>query len=147
MKQFKKRRDVEGKQRFKQAKQQLFQVLNQRAIFWRQRSKQLWLKEGDHNSKFFHAKVSARKRNNQIIHLRDTTGILRTWENGLGDVMVDYFNEIFKAEDGVWGDVLECVVPRVKEEHNQSLLRPIVDQEVKDVVFQMHPDKSPDQMV
>uniref|UniRef100_A0A803Q3T6 PHD finger protein ING n=1 Tax=Cannabis sativa TaxID=3483 RepID=A0A803Q3T6_CANSA len=101
------------------------------------------IKEGDQNNKFFHAKATARKRNNQITQLKDASGRLRTWEDGLGEVMVEYFNGIFKAGNGTWREVIDSVRPVVREEHNNALLRPIADQEVKDAVFQKHPDKSP----
>ncbi|KAL5549649.1 hypothetical protein UlMin_004880 [Ulmus minor] len=42
--------------------------------YWKQRSKDLWLKCGDKNSKFFHQKVSARKSKNSITGLLDQNG-------------------------------------------------------------------------
>ena len=50
---------------YQEANKALFEALTQKEVFWRQRSKQLWLREGDHNSKFFHA--SARPGVGQIV--------------------------------------------------------------------------------
>ncbi|KAF4388924.1 hypothetical protein G4B88_019106 [Cannabis sativa] len=89
LKQYKKRRDEDGNRLFYEAKKELFAVLSQREVFWRQRSKQLWLQAGDQNSKFFHSKASARKRNNHITMLKDSEGNFRQWDNGLENVVVD----------------------------------------------------------
>uniref|UniRef100_A0A803NUS5 Reverse transcriptase domain-containing protein n=1 Tax=Cannabis sativa TaxID=3483 RepID=A0A803NUS5_CANSA len=140
---FKGRRDSEGKKLYSDSKQMLFETLNQREIFWRQRSKQLWLKNGDQNSKFFHSKASSLRRNNNIVCLKDEMGTPKYWDTGLGELMLDYFSKIFTAEPGNCSEVLSCVSPRVTDDENAILIRPIEDQEVKDALFQMHPDKSP----
>uniref|UniRef100_A0A803Q5Q8 Reverse transcriptase domain-containing protein n=1 Tax=Cannabis sativa TaxID=3483 RepID=A0A803Q5Q8_CANSA len=86
--------------------------------------------------------------NNNISSLKDSKGILRHWDTGLDTVMVDYYQNLFTVEATSWNEVLDCVVPTVRNKHNEELLRPILDQEVKEAVFQMHPDKSsgPDRM-
>ncbi|OAY77608.1 hypothetical protein ACMD2_22447, partial [Ananas comosus] len=43
-------------------------------ILWKTRAKQLWLKEGHCNTKFFHAVVNGRKRSNAIEFIEDETG-------------------------------------------------------------------------
>ncbi|XP_060962164.1 uncharacterized protein LOC133032290 [Cannabis sativa] len=55
MKRWKFGRDDLSITNFKQAKLNLVETYAQREVFWRQRSKQLWLQDGDNNNKFFHA--------------------------------------------------------------------------------------------
>ncbi|XP_060959390.1 uncharacterized protein LOC133030609 [Cannabis sativa] len=68
---------------FRIAKSKFKEILTQREVFWRQRSKQLWLQAGDNNSKFFHASASARRRSNSITKLQDSNGVWTSWEDGL----------------------------------------------------------------
>uniref|UniRef100_A0A803Q153 RNase H type-1 domain-containing protein n=1 Tax=Cannabis sativa TaxID=3483 RepID=A0A803Q153_CANSA len=60
-----------------------FELLAQQEIYWRQKSKQLWLHNGDKNTKYFHATASARKRNNQIQQLQNDDGVWTTWETSI----------------------------------------------------------------
>ncbi|XP_062094300.1 uncharacterized protein LOC133800357 [Humulus lupulus] len=143
LKQLKGQRDEESIRRYQEIHSCLFEVLTQKEIFWRQRSKQLWLQAGDQNTKFFHACASTRKRINQISSLKDDHGTWVDWEHGLGEVIVDYFRSIFAASTTSWERVTECVPESITEEINMELLLPVDDSEVKAALFQMHPDKSP----
>lgn len=58
-------------------------------------------------------------------------------------IISDYFKQIFTASETQWDDILACVQPLITEQLNSELLRPIQDEEVKSVLFQMHPDKAP----
>lgn len=49
---------------------QLGVINKQEAIYWKQRSRLQWLKDGDENTKFFHAVANGRKNRNFIPCLR-----------------------------------------------------------------------------
>lgn len=53
----------------------LTEVLTQQEVFWKQRSTQLWLREGDLDSKFFHQTAKARRKSNQIRTLTNDNGV------------------------------------------------------------------------
>ena len=45
-------------------------------VLWRQKSRELWLKEGDKNSKFFHLLTNVRRRRNTIEAIKNNA---RDW--------------------------------------------------------------------
>lgn len=56
-------------------KEKLNELLMQKELYWKQRAKLFWLKEGDENTRFFHASASARKKANHISFLENDDGI------------------------------------------------------------------------
>lgn len=142
MKQFRGGKDARSKERYREARNELSKVLNQREIFWRQRSKQLWLSAGDQNGKFFHSYDSNRRRNNRINKLKNVEGQWMEWENGLNNLMSGYFSELFTAKEVDWQEVISYIPTTVSREHNEFLLQPITEKEVKEALFQMNPDKA-----
>ena len=47
------------------------ELMEQDKVMWRQRSKCLWLKEGNRNMRFFHVMASCRRRNNRVVRIMD----------------------------------------------------------------------------
>lgn len=130
-------------EKYKEVKKKLFLILEQREIFWRQHSKQLWLQTGDQNSKYFHASANARRRTNRIHKLKNDNGKWKDWENGLADLITNFYKELCSSSQIEWNEVVDCVQTLITEEQNNILLKEITDGEVKHALFQMHPDKSP----
>ena len=58
---------------------------------WRQRSKALWLREGDRNSKFFHAIASRRRVENTIHKLLTEEGYYIYKQEEIEIEIVGYF--------------------------------------------------------
>ena len=67
-------------------------------IKWRQRSRALWLKEGDMNIKFFHSFAFHMNRTNRISTLLDGNRRLESKEEISGHV-VDFYTDLFTKED------------------------------------------------
>lgn len=143
MKQFRGGRDDNSKKIFKEAKTELTKILNQRETFWRQRSKQIWLKVGDQNSKYFHSFASNRMRNTQINRLKNAYGQWVEWENGLVELMSEHFSSLFTATEVDWQEVVSYIPSTITNVQSDLLLRPITLEEVKGALFQMNPDKAP----
>ncbi|XP_074336036.1 uncharacterized protein LOC141673201 [Apium graveolens] len=60
------REDAEGIKSYFEEKERLNELLLNEEVYWKQRAKTFWLKEGDLNTKFFHAQASKRKKLNNV---------------------------------------------------------------------------------
>ncbi|XP_019157468.1 PREDICTED: uncharacterized protein LOC109154044 [Ipomoea nil] len=116
-------------------------LIRQEEIFWKQRSKQLWLQHGDMNTKYFHRVASGRRRRNLLLRMKDQSG---TWREGtaMHSEILRYFDYIFCSNSSN-PNPMNCVRHRVSNEMNVSLMRPFTIIEVKAALFSMAPKKAP----
>lgn len=121
----------------------LSSLLIQEEDFWKQRAKAFWLRDGDMNTRFFHATASARKKTNTIQKLLGNDGVWYDSEDDMCEIVKNYFTDLFEASDGVYDPVISTVLPRVTNSENALLTEPFTIEEFKKALFQMHPDKSP----
>ncbi|KAL0292490.1 UNVERIFIED_CONTAM: putative mitochondrial protein [Sesamum radiatum] len=85
---------------------ELSKLITQEEIFWKQRSKDLWLKEGDRNTRFFHAKASHRYHTNSIRRLQCSDGSWTDSVDGIRQCIVDYFDKVFTSTRPLSDDIL-----------------------------------------
>ncbi|XP_062006899.1 uncharacterized protein LOC133724199 [Rosa rugosa] len=100
----------------KELTDKLQSLLFQEELFWKQRSKITWLKEGDRNTGFFHRKTENRKRKNSLQGLFDVTGQWQDKDEGIENVITTYFSKMFQASEidvEALNLTLEDIVPRV----------------------------------
>lgn len=102
----------------------LTDLLVQEETFCRQRAKAYWLKDGDQNTKYFHAHASARKKINKIQHLEHDEHVLVEDHAGMCSIATKYFDDLFEASIGQYELVLDTVSPCVTYEDNFSLMVP-----------------------
>lgn len=90
---------VEINKEMKRVEVEIENILKKEETMWFQRSRALWLKDGDKNSAFFHEKASHRKRRNTIKSIEDADGVFITKHEEIAKVMRDYFIQIFSKEN------------------------------------------------
>lgn len=73
----------------------LNEILLHQDLYWKQRAKLFWMKEGDENTKFFHAHASARKKNNRVDFLITDEGTKVDGDEGMCAIVHEYFTGIF----------------------------------------------------
>lgn len=84
-----------------------------------------------------------RKKKNLFTHLKNEVGTWVDWSDGLPQVIVDYYKNLFTAHGGDVTPVISCVDRIVTEQHNELLLAPYTAEEVRLTLFSMHLEKSP----
>lgn len=131
-------------QRYKEFEKKYGELLQIEEIIWRQKSKAVWLKEGDKNTKFFHGKANQRRKVNEIANLKDDHG---AWWNDYENVerlLVNYFSDLFTcSEPEMMAQTCDVVQNRLTEADKNWCSQLYSDEEIEAAIKQMHPSKAP----
>ncbi|KAL5541281.1 hypothetical protein UlMin_042503 [Ulmus minor] len=114
--------------------------------YWQQRSKDMWLKSGDRNSKFFHRKASARRAKNSIDGLFDSNEKWCADKEGIAHIAESYFTNLFSSSSPLSLDmdmVINSLETKVSPAMNEQLDGRFDAEDVRAAIFQMAPSKSP----
>lgn len=102
-----------------------------------------WLREGDRNTAFFHARASARRRTNKIKALVWDDGSRCENQVGIKGMVQSFYEYLFSSEPCDLVDAfLEAIPRKVDDEVNAELCKPYTDDEIKAALFQMGPTKA-----
>lgn len=86
----------------------LDKAYHEEEVYWKQKSKDKWVLDGDKNTCFFHGSVQARKIWNKVSSLLDANGIKKISEEDKGAIAVDYFEILFwSSNSGSAAEVLD----------------------------------------
>ena len=118
--------------------------LDKEDAMWKQWSRLNWFKEGDRNTRFFHAKALARYQKNMIEGIYDGVGVWQEDENVVEMIFKDYYLELFASSNPTeFTNLLEAIQPKVTDSMNSSLQRKFQPSEVYRALKQMYPLKAP----
>lgn len=113
-------------------------------MIWNQRSRVLWLKEGDRNTKFFHAMASQRQRKNKSEGIMDSYRDWHDSKEATEGIILNYFESIFSSDHlESFAESVGAVEKRISVDMNKELLKEFRSEEVWTTLNQMHPTKSP----
>ncbi|XP_074314560.1 uncharacterized protein LOC141649779 [Silene latifolia] len=136
-------RSVSNVRERKVVMRELNDLLKQEEIFWQQRSRALWLKEGDRNTKYFHRKAGQRKKKNRICRVTDEEGRVITGERGIKAAAVKHFKSLCtSSKPAGFSELLVGVRDRVTGAMNEVFGGEYRGEEVFEALQQMHPLKA-----
>eukprot|EP00253_Pinus_taeda_P002170 PITA_02170 len=114
---------------------------------WRLKSRAIWLKAGDENTKFFHNYAKGRKNANTIWKMRDPEGREVSSFEAISSLGKNHFQTLFTAPGGIsLAEIIRTAqaFPRFVEEEDADLLfRAVEKEEVERIIKAMPRDKSP----
>ncbi|CAL1382460.1 unnamed protein product [Linum trigynum] len=113
-------------------------------LFWSQRSRVSFLKEGDQNTSFFHASTVHRKQRNKISSLKDEEGAIITNPDELTDHVTTFYQTLFTRAERIDSSALQDFPKLVTNEINEALVLIPTNEEIKQAVFDLGSTKSPD---
>jgi hypothetical protein len=137
------RHDLSSSERYMEVQENHAKLLIQEETYWRQRAKMHWLKEGDLNTKFFHMSASSRQRKKKIVKLVNEANVEVKTQPEICETARNYFDHLFQANTTSHDPILSIIAPKITQEDNDRLVAPITKEELKEALFQMHPDKAP----
>lgn len=109
--------------RMRQLKQEINLLLDKEAKMSSQRSRVMWLKDGDRNTKFFHSKATQRRSKNYIRKLHDASGRWCTQRAQVVDTIVNFYQDLFATTNSAsFEEVTDTIPQLVTAKMNDILL-------------------------
>ena len=118
--------------------------LSNNESFWKQKSREVWLKEGDKNSKFFHLSTIIRRRRNAIDAIKGDDGVWITNKAEIRNHIVSKFQSLYTFEPVSFPpDLDDLILPCITQSENADLCLIPSPLEIKESLFGMQNLKSP----
>ncbi|XP_071926918.1 uncharacterized protein [Coffea arabica] len=112
-------------------KSQLSKSYKEEELYWSQKSRSKWLKEGDRNTVFFHSTVMAKKRRNTISTLQKNDGTWCKDEQEIEEELSEYYKDLFTTTSpDNFEDILTEIPNTICSQMNEQLIRPVEENEI-----------------
>ncbi|XP_068653889.1 uncharacterized protein [Aristolochia californica] len=117
-------------------------ILHQEKVRWKQRARFKWLKEGDANTKFFHAVASAKRRSNRITSLCINNEVTSCWIS-ITNELVKFFTELYSEECTSRPKLTHICFSRISPAAVALIESPFSSAEIERAVLGMESDRVP----
>eukprot|EP00253_Pinus_taeda_P016434 PITA_16434 len=123
---------------------QLMHIKREEEIKWRFKSRQLWLKEGDKNTTYFHKQATARKIRNNVNAITDSKGNQHNNQEDIKRAASLHFKSLLTEdqEEIDYSELLQYLPKGITPGMNESLNREIEEEEIRKAIWPLQLDKS-----
>eukprot|EP00253_Pinus_taeda_P021713 PITA_21713 len=121
-------------------------LLLKEELSWRLKSRALWLKEGDRNSKFFHSFANARWKSISIWNIRDSGGNLLSSQEEIAKEATSFFQNQYKRGHSSLHDMFwaaESVPTMFDPQAYEDFIKPVSEDELLSAMKAFKKDRSP----
>jgi hypothetical protein len=123
-------------------KLELEKVAQLEEVSWRQKSRVLWLQEGDNNTKFFHKMVNSHLRYNYMERV-EVDGVVYEDNSVIRAKVVQFYESLYQEHESWRPTVNGLYFDVISSEERNMLERPFTFDEVLQVVKDLQGDKAP----
>jgi hypothetical protein len=131
----------------KSLEQERNRLINESEELWRQRSRAIWIRSGDQNTKFFHNFTNFRRNNKYIWEIMDDEGHIHTGQKNIKAEAIKHLNIFSRSNDDPSTPeqvrVAEKFSRMITEAEAEVLYAPIQLEELRDILKKFKIDKSP----
>lgn len=127
-------------------KDELNQAYLEEEIFWKQRSRVMWLRAGDKNTKYFHSITKMKRNRMHLSSIQDSNGVIHRGQKQIALVAQEYFQTLFRnTEDNsqLYADIFGTFQRRVTDEMNADLTKDVTIEEIQAALFDIGAHKAP----
>ncbi|XP_026451546.1 uncharacterized protein LOC113351841 [Papaver somniferum] len=112
--------------------------------FLRDKARLNWIKDSDVNSNFFHTSIKMRQAQNTIYELENDSRNIITTQQGISEILIDYFKKKFEHQSVQINESIFDVVPHLISEADNCFLEECPnEEEIKHDVFNLNVDSAP----
>ncbi|XP_075078217.1 uncharacterized protein LOC142164292 [Nicotiana tabacum] len=132
-----------NRQRLQQVQAEMIKYLALEEEFWRQKSGMLWFKDGDRNTKFFHAQVNGRRKRLKLSRIQNSLGNWIEEDHLIAEEAVKFYKDQF-TESAVLNDfdILNHVPSMVDSDQHERLMALPSNEEVKRAIIGLNGDSA-----
>lgn len=125
-------------------KKELMLAYKEEEMFWRQKSREKWLRLGDRNSKFFHFSVKVARSRMYLKKLRDKFGCEHWSDEAKAGVAIQYFSELFVTSNPPsYEPIFQSMRPKVTQAMNRVLTGRVTKEEGREAIFSIDAESAP----
>ncbi|XP_070015222.1 uncharacterized protein [Nicotiana sylvestris] len=130
-----------NRERLQKVQVELIKCLALEEKYWQQKAGMTWFKEGDRNSKFFHAQVRGRRKRHQLNRIQNSGGTWIEEEQEIAEEAIKFYEEQFtEAATPSSFDIIEHVPNLINTDLNAELIKQPTKEEVKVAVLGLNGD-------